>query len=62
MLQKMYLIEIVGKIPRLLGPYSRVEDRRGAYFELRGEGREVYTLDTYTGGGAYVGHHVGEGR
>lgn len=60
MLQKMYLIEIVNKRPSLLGPYECYEDRRCAYFELREEGREVYTLDTYTGGAAQVGWHFKE--
>ena len=60
MLQKMFLIEIVNRRPSLLGPYERYDDRRRAYFELREEGREVYTLDTYTDGGASVGWHFKE--
>lgn len=35
MLLKMYLIEVGGGRPTLLGPYERYEDRRAAYFELR---------------------------
>ncbi len=60
MLQKMYLIEISGGRPSLLGPYERYDDRRAAYFELRDAGREVYTLDTYSSGEAAVGWHFKE--
>lgn len=54
----MYLIEIANGLSLLLGPYDRDDARRRAYWELKDDGREVYTLDTYAGGDARVGRYI----
>lgn len=54
MLEKMYLIEIVRKMPTVLGPYSTHDDLRRAHHEATVQGREVYAAEVFGSGVLHV--------